>query len=305
MKYSIVFLLVITINQFFAQKESKLKLTHFSISRDELRIIDEYKSIYFLMDYAKDKSLIDPNAATYYPFQPYDPNLKLNHRKNISRGNAWNLLVGFTPKKENRELNFGLSYTTIQQTSYRSSSFTSYPTDTLTVTGTNGITETQFVRITENEQHLYSFSTKNLFGSAEYLIKSKNDCINGYAGIGIKLGVSLSARMTDHQQIDSYMYIQDTSNNITYSSYYPYFNEENQDFTPLINFAFIDTKTILYFSPYLPFGFRIKLSQKDNWLSHFNLDLRSSIGMETQFMKRATLMVRPTFSFGAAVYYSL
>lgn len=273
----------------------KLKLTHFSLSMETCFFKDKFDNKYYLRDYAKNPSEFDMDLH-WNTESPLTNNFLRNHH--FYSGKFYQMQVGFTPLKEHREINFGVSFSTAAQTIFSNYQVSMVTLDTLTVTTSNGDEMTYTLDSLTTDDKEFQFKSQNLLLSAEYLFKTGGKSFQFYAGTGLKLGFSVNSQIVEQIRTDKYQLLRDTNNHDVYSMPYPSFQQSEYSYTQIH-----DTKTILYFTPYIPFGIRLKLSQQENWLSHFSLDLHASVGFEAQLMKPGPIMIRYFGGGGVGLRY--
>jgi hypothetical protein len=300
----LLFLLFILFNQgvLFAQK---LKISTVSISAGKSYIRDPYSSFDYYKGYARNPSDLNADSIKAVQFSELVPNS--THQTVWYNNKMLSLKVGFKPQKDNREFVFGINYSTAQQSSFRGHASRSLAWDTLSITNGFGEIDTFYSTLRVDDDRIFELKTKNLQLSIEYLFKTKSTYLNYYVGLGLSFGTSIKNTMYSQgmPMLNEVLYNPSSGQHYTTSevvSYPSWFYEQKQ-----LQYSgdYYWSKQIYYFTPYLPFGMNIPLSQTVKGLSHFSIDIRGSLGLEVQMMKLNTTMIRQIISGNIGLKYTL
>lgn len=282
-----------------------LKISHFTFSAGKSYIRDPYKSFDYYLGYANDLNSLQSDSMQPIQFS----NLVSNslHQTVWYTDKKISLHIGLQPKNENRELNVGIHYSKAEQSSYRGYAYDYLPWDTLSIENNSGDVDTFYSTLIVTDDRTFGLNTKNLFISFDYLFKTKSSCLTYYAGIGLNLGLSLKNTMYSRGMpvISETLYNPASGQHYSSSEVesYPTWFFDQPQWQQGENYYI--SKQIFYFTPYIPFGILLPLSQAENVLSRFSIDIRACVGIEIQMMKRNTLMIRQFLNGNLGLKYTI
>lgn len=291
----------------FCFLSQNLKIEHINFSVGQNFVRDPYSSFDYFKGYATDPSSLDSDNANYYQSSDFMSETNSTKQTIWYKGKTLNLLIGFNPKRSNRELNFGIHYSTVSQSNYRGNKHSSLPWDTVSITNSSGEIDTFYSSLHVSDYSVYGLYTKNLAFSGEYLFKSNESCVDYYVGIGLKFGFGIRNTLysSGSPNLSEVLYNpkngQHYSTNEVYNYPISFYDEPQLQYSG----NYYSCKKLYYFTPYIPFGFKVHMSQAENILGHFLLDFRGSVGLEAQMMKGDTLMIRQILGGSIGLQYSL
>lgn len=303
LKITGAFILIFFIQDALSQETKQLKFTHFDVSFERSIVKDLYTSVDYLIDYTDNSSNFYRDSLYYSAVRP---NNKFNFLPDYHYNrNQFSVRLGFTPNNNRRELNLGLGLITAKQTSFRSFESTFTPIDTLMAIHSNGDTSELFRYRSDEKESTYNLSTTSLFISTEYLFKTQGSCVQFFIGGGVKIGYSISEKLERYTAKESYLIINDPVSQLTFFTPFTFYEPLNPYWEDQYEYELLYTKKIFYFEPYIPFGWNIAFSQKENWLNHIALNVRACAGIEVQTLKRSTLFTRAYVSAGVGLRYTI